>query len=223
LTSQDARELALLPVRPIATVATTMVFANCAANLFGTWTDWHRYQVAADYVAGEPGVGVADLVSADNLAMGAVWLTVLALGGAAMVFLTWLWRSRVNAERLCRAEHRLSRGWTIGAWFVPVVNLWFPKQVVDDIWRTSRPGVPADTYRVDGLTPSPLVSVWWYSLLANVLVVAVLRVETRGEVTIEVLKAAAVYGTVSTLLLLVAATLLSQVIRQITQWQSTPR
>jgi hypothetical protein len=223
LTSQGARDLALLPVRPIATVATTMVFTNCAANLFATWTDWHRYQVAADYVAGEPDVGVADLVSADNLAMGAVWLTVLALGAAATVFLTWLWRARVNAERLCRAEHRWSRGWTVGAWFVPVVNLWFPRQVVDDVWRTSRPGVPEDTYRVDGLGTSPLVGAWWYSLLANVLVVLALRVETRGEVTVDVLRAAALYGTVSTLLLLVSATLLSQVIRQITHWQSMPR
>jgi len=207
-------------VGPIATVATTMLFASCAANLFATWTDWHRYQVAADYVAGEPGTGVADLVSADNQAMGAVWLSLFGLIAAGMMFLTWLWRARVNAEHLCRAEHRWSRGWTIGSWFVPVVNLWFPRQIVDDIWRTSRPGVPADTYRVDGLELSPLVRAWWYTMLANVLVVLVLRVETRGEVTIEVLKTAAQYGTVSTLLLLVGATLLSQVIRQITQWQS---
>lgn len=222
MTSQDARELALLPVRPIATVATTMLFATCAANVFGTWTDWHRYQVAADYVAGEPGIGIADLVSADNLAMGAVWLAFLALVATATVFLTWLWRARVNAERLCQARHRWSRGWTIGAWFVPVVNLWFPRQVVDDIWRTSRPGVPADTYRVDGLEPSQLVRAWWYTMLANVLVGLVLRAETRGEVTTEVLKTAALYGTVSTLLLIVGATLLSQVIRQITRWQSKP-
>ncbi|GAB1508343.1 DUF4328 domain-containing protein [Actinophytocola sp. KF-1] len=223
MTSQDTRPLALLPVRPIAAVATTMLFASCAANVFATWTDWHRYQVAADFVAEEPGIGIADLVSADNLAMGAVWLTVLALLAAAAVFLTWLWRTRVNAERLCPAEHRLSRGWTVGAWFVPVVNLWFPKQVVADIWRTSRPGVPADTYRVHGLTQSPLVHAWWYTLLANMAVVVLLRIETRGDVTVDVLRSAALYGTVSTLLLLVAAVLLSQVIRQITRWQSTPR
>lgn len=210
-------------MRPTATVATAMLFASCAANLFASWTDWHRYQVAADYVAGEPGVGVADLVSADNVAMGAVWLTFLALVAAAMVFLTWLWRARINAERLCPAEHRWSRGWTVGAWFVPGVNLWFPRQVVDDIWRTSRPDVPADTYRVDGLEQSPLVRAWWYAILANVLVVLVLRIETSGEVTVEVLKMAALYGTISTLLLVVAAALLSQVIRQITHWQSTPR
>jgi hypothetical protein len=223
LTSQDARALAPLPVRQIATAATTMLFANCAANLFGSWTDWHRYQVATDYLAGEPGIGVADLVSADNVAMSAMWLTFLALVGAATLFLMWLWRARVNAERLCRAEHRWTRGWTIGAWFVPVVNLWFPRQIVDDVWRTSRPGVPADTYRADGLASSPLVSAWWYTLLANVAVVAVTRVRTGREATVEVLQAAALFGTISTLLLLVAAVLLSRVIHQITDWQSMPR
>ncbi|MFI7678664.1 DUF4328 domain-containing protein [Actinophytocola sp. NPDC049390] len=223
MTSQDARPLALLPVRPIATVATIMLFATCAANVFGTWTDWRRHEVATDFVAEEPGVGIADLVAADNMAMGAVWLMVLALLATAAVFLTWLWRTRLNAERLCRAEHRLPRGWTVGAWFVPVVNLWFPMRIVTDVWRTSRPGVPADTYRVDGLAQSPLVHAWWYTLLANVAVLVVLRVETRSVVTVDVLRAAALYGTVSTVLLVVAAVLLSQVIRQITRWQSTPR
>ena len=223
MTSQDTRPLALLPVRPISTVATTMLFASCAANVFATYADWHRYWVAADFVAEEPGVGLADLVSADNLAMGAVWLMLLALFAAAAVFLTWLWRARVNAERLCGAEHRRSQGWTAGAWFVPVVNLWFPRQVVDDIWRTSRPDVPADTYRVDGLPQSPLVRAWWYTMLANAAVVLQMRADTRGPVTLTVLKSAAVYGTISTLLLLLGATLLSQVIRQITNWQSTPR
>lgn len=223
MTRQDTRPLALLPVRPVATVATTLLFASCAANVFASWTDWHRYQVAAAFVTEEAGVGIADLVSADNLAMGAVWLVLIALFSAAAAFLTWLWRTRVNAERLCRAEHRRSQGWTVGAWFVPGVNLWFPRQIVDDIWRTSRPGVPEDTYRVDGLAQSPLVRAWWYTILANVAVLALLRVETRGPVTVTVLKSAAVYGTVSTLLLLVAAVLLSQVIRQITRWQSAPR
>ncbi|MGB3440358.1 MAG: DUF4328 domain-containing protein [Actinophytocola sp.] len=225
MTSHDprspARAPALIAVRPTATVAITMLFASCAANLFATWTDWHRYQVASDYVAGEPGIGVADLVGADNVAMGAVWLTFLALAAAATVFLTWLWRARMNAERLCPAEHRWSRGWTIGAWFVPVVNLWFPRQIVDDIWRASRPDVPADTYRVDGLEQSPLVRAWWYAILANVLVVLALRIETSGEVTVEVLRSAALYGSVSTLLLVVAAIFLTQVIRQITRWQSS--
>jgi hypothetical protein len=210
-------------VGPIAKVATTTLFASCAANVFGTWTDWHRYTVATDFVAGEPGVGIADLVGADNAAMGAVWLMLLALFAAAAMFLTWLWRARLNAERLCRARHRWSRGWTIGAWFVPVVNLWYPRQVVDDIWRTSRPGVPADTYQVDGLDHSGLVRGWWYAMLANVVVVALLRAETRGEVTLGTLKTAAVYGTISTLLLIVAAVLLSRVIRQITHWQTAPR
>jgi hypothetical protein len=223
LTSQDTRPLALLPVRPISTVATTMLFTTCAANVFATWTDWHRFAVATDFVAEEPGVGIADLVSADNLAMGAAWLTFLAVAATVAVFLTWLWRTRVNAERLCRAEHRMSRGWTVGSWFVPVVNLWFPLRIVEDVWRTSRPGVPQDTDRVDGLPQSPLVRAWWSAVLANVAVLVVLRVGTRGEGPIEALRSTATYDTVSTLLLLIAAVLLSRVIHQITQWQSTPR
>ena len=33
------------------------------------------------------------------------------------------------------AERRYTHGWAIGAWFVPILNLWRPKQVINDVWR----------------------------------------------------------------------------------------
>jgi hypothetical protein len=215
--------LNLAPVAQVATVAQLMLVVSSATNAFSTWSDWNRYWVAEDYVAGVPGVGVADLVGADNTSASSTWLTLLALLATAAVFLTWLWRARHNAELLSRAEHRLSRGWTIGGWFCPIVNLWFPRFVVDDIWRASRPGVPTDQYRVHGLEKSPLVRAWWYTLIVNWLVLLFLRFETRGPLSVDTLATVAVYSTVSLVLLVTAAALLARIIRQITAWQSVPR
>jgi hypothetical protein len=211
------------PVRTVATTTIVLLVAVCATNAFATWTSWHSYEVADDYVSGEPGVGVAELVGAENTETSAMWLTVLAVAAAGVALLTWVWRARINAERISSAEHRLSRGWTIGGWFCPVVNLWFPRYVVDDIWRTSRPGVPTDTYRVDGLEHSGLVRAWWYTILVTAALSLDLHVKPRGPATVETLKTDAVYDTIGTAVLVVAAVLLTQVIRQITEWQSTPR
>lgn len=208
---------------PIAKIATMALFTSCGVNVVGAWTEGHRYQVAVDYVAGEPGVGVAELVNADNVATAWGWLMLLAMVAAAMAFLTWLWRARVNAEQLCRAEHRHTRGWTVGAWFVPFVNLLFPLQIVDDVWRTSRPGVPKDTYRVDDLDHSRLVSAWWFAMLANLAVYVVGHLRSTGQEILTLLRSAAVYSTASALVLFLAAVLLSRVIRQITRWQTMPR
>jgi hypothetical protein len=44
---------------------------------------------------------------------------------------------RANVELICHARHRRVRGWAIGSSVCPVVNLWFPFMVVDDVYRAS--------------------------------------------------------------------------------------
>lgn len=218
-----AQTLRLHPIRTPATATIVLLVVVCAVNVFGTWAAWNSYWIADDYVSGAPGVGVAELVGADNTALSAVWLTFIAVAATAAALLTWVWRARNNAERISSAEHRLRRGWAIGGWFCPIVNLWYPRFIVDDIWRTSRPDVPTDVYRVDGLEPSGLVRTWWYTVVANGLLSLVMRADTAGEVTVDTLKSVAAYSTVGTVIVGVAAVLLIQVIRQITAWQSIPR
>lgn len=202
----------LAPVQPLATASATLVVAACAAEVFGTWTNWNRYLVARDYVASTPGVGLADLVSADNVTLTAGVIELIAYLGAGVVFLSWLWRARVNAERIGTVPQRLSRGWTTGGWFCPVVNLWFPLVVVEDIWRASGTG-----------RRGPLVRVWWYAWVANALVAVWLRVVANAEPTVPVLGDIAAVDSLGTVLSLFSGTLIVLVMRQISEWQSTPR
>ena len=78
--------------------------------------------------------------------LNALTLAALVFGGAAWA--TWLYRARSNAQRLWPGTFQRAPGWAIAGWFVPVLSLRFPKQVVDDTWAaTDRflagPGVPA--------------------------------------------------------------------------------
>lgn len=67
----------------------------------------------------------------------------------------WLARARRNADRIAPDQQRRSSVWVWLGWIVPVVSLWFPKQVIDDVWRTTvRAAVPADR-------PS---TGWWWGL-----------------------------------------------------------
>lgn len=217
----------LAPVRNLGTAANALILAVCATNIYSTWTDWNTYSVVTDYVDDVPGVGEADLYAADNATTVAFVVGLIALVAAGIVFLTWLTRARANAERMNNVQHRMSRGWTVGAWFCPIVNLWFPRRIVDDIWRASRPGVPADQYRVDGLPLSPLVRVWWFLMIADYLVQLLARFEARREFTAETLlsqmKTIAVYTTISTVFSIAAAVVLIKVMRQLVEWQSAPR
>lgn len=77
-------------------------------------------------------------------------LSILAL---IPVFLVWFFKARRNAGLWGPQRH--GQGWSIGAWFTPVVFLWFPYQILSDIWRASEPG----TARRRG--PDAVANAWW--------------------------------------------------------------
>jgi len=77
---------------------------------------------------------------------------------AMVMFLIWFYRARVNAEGHGWPQ-RLSPGWAIGAWFVPLVSLWFPFWIMVDIWRA---GLPEQARTKIAILPV----IWWASVLA---------------------------------------------------------
>ncbi|GAB2714268.1 hypothetical protein GCM10027089_42770 [Nocardia thraciensis] len=151
---------------------------------------------------------------------------------AGIVFITWLWRARSNAETLCRARHRLPIGWVIGGWICPVVNLWFPHMIVADVLRASDPRTPADESTLRGRPAGPLVTVWWLSLvtgsalafLALILSVPTIRVEQTGDYLIYGSAPLGGFGLIAVKLFqAIAATLaalcLATIITRVRRWQ----
>jgi hypothetical protein len=72
---------------------------------------------------------------------------------------TWLWRARRNADLIAPDQQRRSRIWVWLGWIVPVVSYWFPKQVIDDVWRS--------TVRDPG---KPRTEWWWGTWIATGLI-----------------------------------------------------
>ena len=71
------------------------------------------------------------------------WMLLLSLGslaltGLGVLFLMWQHRAATQARNLgYPATH--SPGWGVGAWFVPVVNLWMPYQALRDCLPPQHP------------------------------------------------------------------------------------
>ncbi|MGY4918630.1 DUF4328 domain-containing protein [Streptomyces sp. 900116325] len=85
---------------------------------------------------------------------------LLAFLVTGIVFLRWLWQMRVNAEAPTPRGHRMKRGWTTGAWLVPVACFFLPKRIINDIWAASSP--PDRPRRTDALLTS-----WWLLFVAT--------------------------------------------------------
>ena len=85
---------------------------------------------------------------------------VIILIGCGVVFLMWLYRARSNLRALGAEDVRWSPGWSIAFWFIPVMSLFRPYQVVKETWQASDPAsLPG--WRRD---PPPDIFGWWWGL-----------------------------------------------------------
>ncbi|WP_344629781.1 DUF4328 domain-containing protein [Streptomyces glaucosporus] len=155
------------PTRTLAAVTVALLGVCAAADAFSLAVSVWRYTLVRGE-AGSPRYGADPLMPADLLyaAPGLLW--TLALVATAIPFLMWFHRSRLNAEAFDAAGQRMGAGWAVGAWFVPVANLWLPKRIADDVWDASSPPGADGTVRYRA-SRGPLNAWWALWLAANVL------------------------------------------------------
>lgn len=195
----------LSAVGGLGVAASVLIGLVAGFSVLSAASDWYTHNVVTDYLNDVAGVAEADLTGADAIAAATAMPQFLLTVAAGIMFLFWLWRARINSELLFGpAEHRLARGWTIGGWFCPVVNLWFPYQLVDDVHRTS-------TRRSGGV-----VLAWWLLFLGDMVLGQVLsRLYLSDDVTEQALRLTANLATVSAVLQIAAAVLVIGIIKRV--------
>jgi hypothetical protein len=143
----------------------------------------------------------------------------------AVCFLIWFARAHRNliAGGLARLEY--SPTWAVIGFFVPILGLFRPYQVMQEVWRGSSflsGASAADMWQ--RLPKSGLVTAWWWAFLLSTVagtVVAVMH-RTGEQTTVEELRG--VQGTViSTVLYVAAGVLLIVIVRRVTRFQSLAR
>lgn len=162
---------------------------------------------------------------ADSFAAAMSSLSFLGMVVTAVLWVIWFRRVRLNAEVFAPGTHRFGSGWAVGSWFTPVVNLWFPKQMANDIYRASAPGGPQSA-------PKGLLNSWWVLWIAanavSVVGDAVYRVADRRlgdavgsdwEDAVRLLNTSLSISGFAQLLLLADAVLALLVVRQLTRMQ----
>lgn len=133
-----------------------------AADLFAVGVDVMSYDVLGTLVDGDFSEAVQRRAErADSLSAAAGVAQTVTLLSTGVVFIVWFHRVRVNAEVFNPFGHRKKRGWAVGGWFVPIVNLWFPRRIALDIWDSSEPWGASK--------PRGLVNGWWTAWVISLL------------------------------------------------------
>ncbi len=112
---------------------------------------------------------------------------------AIIAFLMWLNRASKNLQLLGVHDQRFSSGWAVGWWFVPIMSLFRPYQVVKEIWKGSRAVSQQDSWEDwTSTSASPMLTWWWWIwLIANIAFGATLAEyetldEIPGQLTLEI-------------------------------------
>lgn len=171
-------------LRP-AQVVTGLLALGVLSDVVALGIEADYYTVLQDLDRGID-LPIDEISAAEDRSTFAAVGQLVAYVTAIIGFLVWFRRAYRNTAGLGASGMRFRPGWAVGAWFVPFLNLWRPKQISNDIWRASDPGLPREATGWQGNEVHGLVHWWWAlwivaGLSGNVSTRVYLNAETLSE------------------------------------------
>lgn len=124
------REL-IRPNKKRAEVAQKLIWAVMILDVISIYSSYLQYNLLKSLQNNE---SVSDLMLNSNdtreQIIGIVYLIVFVL--SAITFIRWFRRAYYNLNIRTNCNH--SEGWAAGSWFVPIISLYRPYQIMKEMW-----------------------------------------------------------------------------------------
>jgi len=148
-----------IPLHTPARWATGLLIATLAVAWIGVGVDLAELRLLLRATGGDR---VALEARAAQLTTNAILLgiQVALFVATAAAFIAWLFQARVNLRAFGVRRPSYSRGWVVGGFFVPLVNLFRPYQVIREVWQASAPE-SHDAFNWRSQPVSKLLLAWW--------------------------------------------------------------
>ena len=125
---------------------------------------------AFDRVVASPFPSVLlDLETADGRRVALMWTVLGFIVVSFLGLIVWTRRMYRNLRAIGSPVQRYAPGWAVGGWFVPILSLWRPKAILNDVWRGTDPAAPT-TPGERTVVPSrvdPVLDVWWVAWIGS--------------------------------------------------------
>lgn len=199
-------------VRGLGVAFSVLVASTALLDLVLAGWVWRVHGVLQDYVDGRIGEAELErtLAVTDLLDLGAA----AAYLAAGVVFVVWTWNVRSNAELVAPDAHHLAKRWAIWGW-LPIINFWFPRRVVVDVWQVSLPRHELGRGRAE-------VNWWWGLFIAYQVFDRIADRSLARSTTVDGFANGGAVLVVVAVLSVAAAALAVNVVRRISAWQSVP-
>ncbi len=185
-----------------------------------------------DLISRAATVGISDAEAAANDSRQQLIdvLQVAVYLGTVVAFLIWFHRVHKNLPALGGRELKYTPGWAVGGFFVPLLNLVRPLQVMREIWHGSDPAGADRDRTPDGPSirnqlGTPALVGWWWALflISGFLGNALTRTGFRQDLTIDELATLSNLLVLNDLIAIPSALLAFVLVGRTTGWQAQRR
>jgi uncharacterized protein DUF4328 len=214
------------PLDRLMIVAVTALAFTIAASCVSIVFDTNRLSVlshlmsdtsSGDLIRLQSDLAAAHTSDSQTSAIAIVELVTFVISGVC--FIAWFHRAYSNLLSLGATSTRPGTGWAIGAWFVPILNLWRPKQIANDIWRGTDPRHPRQ--QPSWREPvSPLLWLWWGAFLLLGILNRAVAEDWTSAATAHAIRSATRLDMATEATSIIAAVLTISVVRTLTRRQS---
>ncbi|WP_137401788.1 DUF4328 domain-containing protein [Echinicola rosea] len=123
---------ALRPNQKRAKLAQLFVYLVIALHAVSIISGYMQYDLLSK--AAETGISDQEAEVNDLREMVIAVLIVATYIVSAIVFLNWFRRAYFNLHKLMPGRLDFSEGWAVGAWFVPIINLYRPYRIMMELF-----------------------------------------------------------------------------------------
>jgi hypothetical protein len=155
--------------------------------------------------------------------------TVLALFELGVIvttstlFLIWFYRAHRNLPSFGVQELRHRQSWVVGGFFIPVLNLVRPYQVMKEVWWGSDPDLVPGTGKLPRQGAALPLLWWWSYLLMNVASTIAMQLMIRGDDSLSGLRVATQVDIGASAITIVAAIFAAGIVREVSVRQTEKR
>jgi hypothetical protein len=123
-----------------------------------------QYYLLIDVQANPGSIDMETLQASDTLRSVITAVNFIMLVLSMIFFIMWFRRAYYNLHSLPWHNARHSEGWAAGSWFIPILSLFWPYQIMEDIWRGTQNAIKE---RFGEPQSAAIVGWWWTLFLIN--------------------------------------------------------
>lgn len=172
-----------LPGSGKATAVMVMLTLCLVLNVGAALIDLVRLQSAAGGARPAPNQQDDEADLADLFANPVACVQPLAYIPTVVVFCIWIHGAYANLKFFPVTGLQYSAGWAVGYFFVPILNLYRPYQVAQEMWKASDPDVTLNnggSWR--SVSGSSVIGMWWtFWILGNIVTNISARLSLKGD------------------------------------------